>query len=298
MSPSCTRVAAMTPSARIELAVDDAASPRRRRSRRLQQVPLIGPDRPVKPDRRVGRATAMRAGIHRMPVHLQRRVDHVDVGDICRDQRVHQCIVGKRNRCPPPQSAHEPSPDPVVDDPDVESHPAASTARGRPARLGSASGSHGNDERRPCSGRVDRWRTTPLPSSAAPVLVGVDAPRGGGAAVEHPSHGVVDGFTGLAAAKELQVHVGRKPVGIDGAARSGQALRDELPSVGTFSVGPAGRADPGVRGTGLQLEQLEQPLTPRCPTGEPADVVRLSPSHSLSTAAVSSPTAGAATAGG
>ncbi len=129
--------------------------------------------------------------------------------------------------------------------------------------------------------------------------MGVDAPRGGGAAVEHPSHGVVDGFTGLAAAKELQVHVGRKPVGIDGAARGGQALRDELPSVGTFSVGPAGRADPGVRGTGLQLEQLQQPAHATVPDS----VSRLmssefSPSHSLSTAAVSSPTAGAATAGG
>ena len=95
----------------------------------------------------------------------------------------------------------------------------------------------------PCSGPGSSAAndTVAVVSSAA-VLARVDAARGRGPAVEHPRHRVLDGVAGLAAAQELQMHVGRQPVGVDGAARRGQALRDELPAEGTLSRWPAGRA--------------------------------------------------------
>ena len=62
----------------------------------------------------------MGAGLHRMPVHLQGRVDHVHIGDVCRDQRVNQRVVGYRNRCPPPEPPHELAAGDRVGDPDVQ----------------------------------------------------------------------------------------------------------------------------------------------------------------------------------
>ena len=96
----------------------------------------------------------------------------------------------------------------------------------------SASGSCGACDRCPCSGpgRSIANDTVAVVGQAS-VLVGVDAAGGRGAAVEDPSHRVVHGITGFAAAQELQVHVGRQPVGVDGAAGGRQALRDELPAV-------------------------------------------------------------------
>ena len=73
----------------------DAAPPRGGGRGGLQQIPLVGPYGAVKPDRGVGGATAVRAGLHRVPVHLQCRIDHVDVGDVGRDQCVHQRVVGQ-----------------------------------------------------------------------------------------------------------------------------------------------------------------------------------------------------------
>ena len=139
------------------------------------------------------------------------------------------------------------------------------------------------------------------------VLAGVNSARGRGAAVEDPSHRVVHGITGFAAAQELQMHVGRQPVRVNGAAGGRQALRDELPAVCPLSVGTAARPDPDVFGaTLLQLKQPEQ----RAHRGsaEPVATVpdsvstttssSVSPKHSIKTSAVSSPKAGAATACG
>ena len=134
----------------------------------------------------------------------------------------------------------------------------------------------------------------------ATALTRVDAARGRGSAVENPCHGVLDGLAGLAAAQKLQMHVGRWSVGVDGAARRSQALRHELAAVGTLSLGTTGRADPRVLGIGRQRveeRQYRAHLTV-------SEAVRRStsagliPSHSASTADVSSPSAGAATAAG
>ena len=167
MSPSCVIVAAMAPSARIQTGGHDPAPARRGRRPALQQVPFVGPDGPVEPDRRVGGAAAMGAGLHRMPVHLQCGIDHVDVGDVRRDQRVHRWVVGQRNRCPPPQSPHELAGRGVVGDPDVELVQRHRRRRPCRARCGAAS-----RDRQACRagarvrGRAARRRTTPWPSSA------------------------------------------------------------------------------------------------------------------------------------
>ena len=255
----------------------------------------------MKPDRRVGGAAAMAARLHRMPVHLQRGVDHVDVGDVHRDQRVHRRIIGKRNRCPPPQSPHELAGRPVVGDPDVElvqrhrrrrsGRPGARQRVGIPRHVGPVpvlgAGQLGGERHR---GRRQQ----------APVLVRVDAACGRGPAVEHPGHRVHDGVAGFAAAQELQVHVGRRPVGVDGVARGGQALRDELSAVGTLSGWTAAGPDPGIRVCArLQVEQLQQRAHATVPDSVSRPISSgVIPSHSPSTAAVSSPSAGAATAGG
>ena len=52
----------------------------------------------MKPHRRVGGAAAVAAVAHRVPVHPQCGVDHVDVGDEQRDTGVHHRIVGQRQR--------------------------------------------------------------------------------------------------------------------------------------------------------------------------------------------------------
>jgi hypothetical protein len=105
------------------------------------------------------------------------------------------------------------------------------------------------------------------------------------------------------------MHVRGQPIGVDGVQRGGQALSDELTAVGPLSVGPAGRTDPGVLGFARpQFEQFEERAHPAVSLPEPVATAPdwvsrpissgLIPSHSLSTAAVWSPSAGAATAGG
>ena len=103
------------------------------------------------------------------------------------------------------------------------------------------------------------------------------------------------------------MHVGGQPVPVDGSAGRGKALRDELAAERTLALGPAGRTDPGFVSTLLQLKQFQQ-LAHRATSPEPVATVpdsasssmssSLSPSHSASTPAVSSPSAGAATACG
>src|SRR4051812_216510 len=129
--------------------------------------------------------------------------------------------------------------------------------------------------------------------------MGVDAARRSGPAVEYARHRVFDGITGLAAAEELQMQVGRRPVNIHGAIRSGQALRDELPSVRPLSGRTAGGTDPRIGvGTRRDIEQVEQGTHATVPDSvRPLISSGVIPSHSPSTAAVSSPSAGAATAG-
>ena len=56
------------------------------------------------------------------------------------------------------------------------------------------------------------------------------------------------------------MHVGGQPVRVDGSARRGQALRDELAAERTLALRTAGRPDPRIGiGTSLQLEQRQQP---------------------------------------
>ena len=88
------------------------------------------------------------------------------------------------------------------------------------------------DGRRPCSGPpcVSGERHGGSGQQAS-VLPGVDPTRGRRSAVEHACHGVLDGIAGLPAAQELQMHVGRQPVGVHGPVGRGKALRDELPAV-------------------------------------------------------------------
>ena len=97
-----------------------------------------------------------------------------------------------------------------------------------------------------------------------PVLTGVDAAGGRRPAVENPRDRVLDGFGGVAAAQELQMHVGRQPSRIDGAAGGGQALRGELPAERALAGRAVAVPDPGVGGAArLQVEQFEQRAHPR-----------------------------------
>ena len=291
----------MTPSWRIRLAGDDATASRGRGRRRFQQVPLIGAHRPMEPDRRIGGAAAVCAGGHRMAVHLQRRVDHVDVADVRSHQRVHQWVLGQRNRCPPPQSPDEPVTGPLVGDPDVEF--VQRHRRRRAYRSGLCKGARIEWHRLSLTvfgaGQVDGERHGRR-RQQAPALVRVHPPRGRCPAVEHPCDGVLDDLPRLTAAQELQMHVGRRAIGVDGAASGGEALPDELPSVGTFSVGTAGRSDPRVfAGTLFQRKQPQQRAHATVPDSTSRSIssgLRLS--HSASTAPVSSPSAGAGAAGG
>ena len=105
------------------------------------------------------------------------------------------------------------------------------------------------------------------------------------------------------------MHVGGQSAPFDGSARRGQALRDELAAERTLAFRTTGRTDPriGVRAP-LQLEQFQQLAHRAAASSEPVATVLdsaswsislwLSPSHSASTPAVSSPSAGAATACG
>jgi hypothetical protein len=90
-----------------QAARDHAAAARRRWRRGFQQVPVIGPHGPVKPDRRVRRTTAVGARHHRVTVHLQRGVDHVHVAHVGRDDSVQQRVIGHGDRHPPPQPSGE-----------------------------------------------------------------------------------------------------------------------------------------------------------------------------------------------
>src|SRR5215207_4993530 len=243
----------------------------------------------------------MAARLHRISVHLQGGDDHVDVGDVGGDDGVHHRVVGQRNRCPPPQSPDELAGGGVVGDPDVEF-----VQRHRRCRPGGS----GARERVGIAGHVG-----PVPVFGAGqvggeghrgrgqqtlVLARVDATRRRSPAVEHPGHGVLDGVACFAAAQELQVHVGGRPVGVDGVGRGGQALSDELPAVGPLAVRSAGGPDPGVGVIARrQLEQLEQSAHATVPDSVSRPISSgVMPNHSPRTAAVSSPSAGAATAGG
>ena len=152
ISPSCTRVAAMSAVGTDQGSGHDTAPARGGGRPGFQQVPFVRADRLVKPDRRVGRPAAVSAGLHRMPVHLQGGIDHVHVGHVCRHERVNQRVVGYRNRRPPPEPPHE------LAAGDASAIRMSSSSNGidgaGPAGpvSGSVSGSPGTPSRCPCSG--------------------------------------------------------------------------------------------------------------------------------------------------
>ncbi len=106
------------------------------------------------------------------------------------------------------------------------------------------------------------------------------------------------------------MHIGGQPVRVDGSARGGQALRDELTAERALALWAAGRADPRVViAAGGKLEQVQQSAHRTVPdlgvapattfdSVSPSISDLLSPNHSVSTPPVSSPSAGAGTAGG
>ncbi|OJZ66569.1 hypothetical protein BRW64_09960 [Mycolicibacterium diernhoferi] len=62
----------------------------------------------------------MGAGGHRVAVHLQNRVDAVQVGDVHRDQGVQQILRGQVEPGTPPHPPHELPAGAVVRDADIE----------------------------------------------------------------------------------------------------------------------------------------------------------------------------------
>ena len=94
------------------------------------------------------------------------------------------------------------------------------------------------------------------------------------------------------------MHVGGLPVVLDRPAGGGKALRDELTAERALALWTAGRPDPRVVvGTARDIQQCEQSAHRTVPASLSASTSPLpSPNHSDSTPAVSSPSAGAATA--
>ena len=214
MSPSCTRVAAMTPSAPTRLPV---ITPRPRAAAGrpgLQQIPLIGADRAVKPDRRVGGSAAVGARHHRVTVHRQRRVDHVDVGDVGRDDGVQQAD----RRAPAPSPAT--TADGRTRQPERSSSTRMSSSSNGIDGAGPAGPVCGERARvAPAATRGVRARGRPGRSTNDTLAVVSSRPSWREstrrAAAVRPSKTASTVYsTGLAcltAPQELQVHVGRQP---------------------------------------------------------------------------------------
>ena len=211
----------------------------------------------------------MAARLHRMSVHLQRGVDHVDVGDVCRDQGVHRGSSGSGTVA---RHHNRRTNSPVEVSSAILMSSSSSGIDGAgpagPVR-GSVSGSPGMSGRCPCSGPGklggERHRGR---RQQASVLTRVDAARGRGPCRRTPAPPCT--------------RPGRRPrrrAGTAGACWSaagrrrrcrhagGQALRDELPAVGHAFRPARWRA----RSRCLRLRHrsssssLSSALMPRCP---------------------------------
>ncbi len=241
----------------------------------------------------------MAAGPHAVPVHGQRGIDAVEISDVHRDQGVQERFIRKLHCDAPPEPPHERAVHRVVGDADVElveRHRGRGAGRaGARQRLRIVRQVSYTVLRAGERGRERHGRRGQHPA----VLIRIDSAGRRGAPVVGRLHAIRHALARVATTQELQVHVGRCAIRLDGPACGGQALRRKQATVGPLAGRPRSGAGPAFRG----VRQAEQPkqhahfaVDPVATVPDSASAVMaspLSPKWSVSTATVSSPSAGA-----